>query len=215
MMHANTMPSLPPGMRNGGPARHRAAVPWGLKRGLGRGCRSPSYTSDDAHGVARIKDIPGSTIRARLDEGEVAVITGFQAWEPSRNRVSTLGRGGSDTSAVAVAIALNADLCDIYTDVDGVYTTDPRIVRRPRACPRSPTKEMLEMASLGSKSHADPSVESRDGAQDAHTSVLSSFVAPRCHAGGQPRQLGSAGTIICSEMNRGAARRQRDRLRQG
>src|SRR5262245_38830367 len=88
--------------------------------------------TDSAHGVARIQDVPGDRIRTRLEHGEVAVITGFQGIEPERNRISTLGRGGSDTSAVAVAVAVNADLCDIYTDVDGVYTTDPRIVPRAR-----------------------------------------------------------------------------------
>ena len=84
--------------------------------------------TDSAHGVARIRDIPGDRIRARLDQGEVAVIAGFQGIEPERNRISTLGRGGSDTSAVAIAAAVKADRCDIYTDVDGVYTADPRIV---------------------------------------------------------------------------------------
>ena len=79
------------------------------------------------------------------------VITGFQGIEPERNRISTLGRGGSDTSAVALAVAVKADLCDIYTDVDGVYTTDPRIVPRARRLPKFSYEEMLEMASLGSK----------------------------------------------------------------
>ena len=104
-----------------------------------QGWQIPIVT-DSAHGVARIKDIPGEKIRARLEQGEVAVITGFQGIEPERNRISTLGRGGSDTSAVAIAVAVKADLCDIYTDVDGVYTTDPRIVPRARRLPRSPTR---------------------------------------------------------------------------
>jgi aspartate kinase len=107
--------------------------------------------TDDAHGVARIKDIPGDKIRARLEQGEVAVITGFQGIEPNRNRISTLGRGGSDTSAVALAVAVRADLCDIYTDVDGVFTTDPRIVPRARRLAKVSYEEMLEMASWAPK----------------------------------------------------------------
>ena len=103
----------------------------GIQARSWQGWQIPIVT-DNAHGVARIKDIPGDKIRARLEQGEVAVITGFQGIEPERNRISTLGRGGSDTSAVAVAVAVRADLCDIYTDVDGVYTTDPRIVPRAR-----------------------------------------------------------------------------------
>ena len=115
-----------------------------------QGWQIPILT-DDAHGVARITEIPGDKIRARLEQGEVAVITGFQGIEPNRNRISTLGRGGSDTSAVALAVAVRADLCDIYTDVDGVFTTDPRIVPRARRLAKISYEEMLEMASLGSK----------------------------------------------------------------
>ena len=104
----------------------------GIQARSWQGWQIPIIT-DNAHGVARIKSIPGDKIRERLEQGEVAVITGFQGIEPDRNRVATLGRGGSDTSAVAIAVAVKADLCDIYTDVDGVYTTDPRIV--PKATP--------------------------------------------------------------------------------
>src|SRR6185295_13748352 len=123
-----------------------------------QGWQIPILT-DDAHGVARIKDIPGDKIRARLEQGEVAVITGFQGVEPDRNRISTLGRGGSDTSAVAIAIAVKADLCDIYTDVDGVYTADPRIVPRAQRLDRIAYEEMLELASLGAKVMQVRSVE--------------------------------------------------------
>ena len=130
----------------------------GIQARSWQGWQIPIIT-DNAHGVARIKDIPGDKIRARLEQGEVAVITGFQGIEPERNRISTLGRGGSDTSAVAIAVAVKADLCDIYTDVDGVYTTDPRIVPRARRLPKVSYEEMLEMASLGSKVLQTRSVE--------------------------------------------------------
>jgi aspartate kinase len=169
----------------------------GLKARSWQGWQIPIIT-DDAHGVARIKDIPGATLRARLDEGEVAVITGFQGVEPSRNRISTLGRGGSDTSAVAVAIALNADLCDIYTDVDGVYTTDPRIVPKATRLPKISYEEMLEMASLGSKVMQTRSVELAM-VHKMRTRVLSSFVAPDAMPAVSPANWDHLGTIICSE----------------
>src|SRR5271166_5047974 len=106
--------------------------------------------TDDAHGGARIDRIEAANLLRRLDQGEVAVVAGFQGISP-RNRITTLGRGGSDTTAVALAAALKADRCDIYTDVDGVYTTDPRIVRSARRLPRVSYEEMLEMASVGAK----------------------------------------------------------------
>lgn len=106
--------------------------------------------TDDAHGSARILDIPGDEIVRRMGEGQVAVFAGFQGVDP-QGRVTTLGRGGSDTSAVALAAAVGADRCDIYTDVDGVYTTDPRIVARARKLDRITYEEMLEMASQGAK----------------------------------------------------------------
>ena len=105
------------------------------------------------------------------------MITGFQGIEPERNRVSTLGRGGSDTSAVAIAVAVKADLCDIYTDVDGVYTTDPRIVPRARRLPKVSYEEMLEMASQGSKVLQTRSVELAM-VHKMRVRVLSSFAAP-------------------------------------
>ncbi len=169
----------------------------GLKARSWQGWQIPIIT-DDAHGVARIKDIPGEKIRQRLEEGEVAVITGFQGVEPSRNRISTLGRGGSDTSAVALAIAVKADLCDIYTDVDGVYTTDPRIVPKARRLQKISYEEMLEMASLGSKVMQTRSVELAM-VHKMRTRVLSSFVAPDAMPAVSPDNWDQLGTIICSE----------------
>ncbi len=110
------------------------------------------------HGSARIISIDPSQLDVRLAEGQVAVVAGFQGIAPD-NRISTLGRGGSDTSAVAIAAALKADRCDIYTDVDGVYTTDPRIVAKARRLEKIAFEEMLEMASLGAKVLQTRSVE--------------------------------------------------------
>jgi len=106
--------------------------------------------TNEMHGKARIEDIDTAEIVRRFENKEVAVVAGFQGVSP-RGRIATLGRGGSDTSAVALAAALNADRCDIYTDVDGVYTTDPRIVPKARKIDRISHEEMLEMASLGAK----------------------------------------------------------------
>lgn len=113
------------------------------------GWQVPISTSG-VHGAARIEDVETVNLEKRLSEGQVAVIAGFQGLGPD-NRITTLGRGGSDTSAVVLAAALKADRCDIYTDVDGVYTTDPRIVTRARKLDRVSYEEMLEMASLGAK----------------------------------------------------------------
>ena len=98
-------------------------------------------------------------LERRLAEGQVAVIAGFQGLEPERNRITTLGRGGTDTSGVALAAALGAERCDIYTDVDGVYTSDPRIVAKARKLEKVTYEEMLEMASLGAKVLQTRSVE--------------------------------------------------------
>ncbi len=106
--------------------------------------------SDDAHGKARITRIETDKIVAGFERGEIAVVPGFQAVDP-QGRITTLGRGGSDTSAVALAAALKADRCDIYTDVEGVYTTDPRIVAKARKLDKITFEEMLEMASQGAK----------------------------------------------------------------
>jgi len=121
------------------------------------GWQIPIKTSD-MHGSARILDIPPERLNERLAQGQVAVVAGFQG-VAGDSRVSTLGRGGSDTSAVALAAALKADLCDIYTDVDGVYTTDPRITSKARRLEKVAYEEMLELASLGAKVLQTRSVE--------------------------------------------------------
>ena len=113
------------------------------------GWQMPIVT-DDMHGKARIEKIETAEIGRRIDQSEVAVVAGFQGLGP-RNRITTLGRGGSDASAVALASALGAERCDIFTDVDGVYTSDPRIVAKARKLDRIAFEEMLEMASLGAK----------------------------------------------------------------
>ncbi len=107
-------------------------------------------STDGAHASARIEGIDTTALAAAMASGEVAVITGFQGMDAA-GRIATLGRGGSDTSAVAIAAAVKADRCDIYTDVDGVYTTDPRIVPRARKLKRVTYEEMLELASVGAK----------------------------------------------------------------
>ena len=114
--------------------------------------------TDDAHGNARIEDIDVTEILRRLDDGQDAVVTGFQGID-AQGRVTTLGRGGSDTSAVALAAALDAERCDIHTDVDGVYTSDPRIVAKAHKLDRVTYEEMLEMASQGAKVLQTRSVE--------------------------------------------------------
>ncbi len=114
--------------------------------------------TDDVHGKARISSIETEELDRRMKTGEVPVVAGFQGVSPA-GRITTLGRGGSDTSAVALAAALKADRCDIYTDVDGVYTCDPRIVRKARKLHKITYEEMLEMASLGAKVLQTRSVE--------------------------------------------------------
>ena len=123
-----------------------------------QGWQVPIIT-DAAHGSARIQRIETEELERRLAEGQVAVMAGFQGLEPDRNRVTTLGRGGTDTSGVALAAALGAKRCDIYTDVDGVYTSDPRIVTKARKLDKITYEEMLEMASLGAKVLQTRSVE--------------------------------------------------------
>jgi aspartate kinase len=169
----------------------------GVKARSWSGWQIPIETSD-AHGAARILNVPAGKLRKSLDAGEVAVVTGFQGIEPESERVATLGRGGSDTSAVAVAIALNADVCDIYTDVDGVYTTDPRIVAKARRLPKVSYEEMLEMASSGSKVLQTRSVELAMG-HGMRTRVLSSFVAPADMQPVSLDNLDTIGTTVCSE----------------
>lgn len=156
------------------------------------GCPARSYTggqvrilTDNAHNKARILEIDGAGIREDLQAGQVVVVAGFQGVDESGN-ITTLGRGGSDTTAVALAAALNADECQIFTDVDGVYTTDPRIVPTARRLNRVTYEEMLEMASLGSKVLQIRSVEFASK-YNVPLRVLSSFVDD------------AVGTLICKE----------------
>jgi|EP01038_Epipyxis_sp_PR26KG_P011054 aspartate kinase len=144
--------------------------------------------SSSAHASARISDIDAEEVAAAIDSGEVAVIPGFQG-VTEEDRITTLGRGGSDTSAVAVAAALKAERCDIYTDVDGVYTTDPRMVPKAQRLEKISYEEMLEMASLGAKVLQTRSVELAM-AKRVPVRVLSSFVEP-----GEP----NPGTLVCDE----------------
>jgi aspartate kinase len=141
-------------------------------------------------GAARITSVDGERLIAHLAERkEVAIIAGFQGLNKETGRVTTLGRGGSDTSAVAIAAAIKADRCDIYTDVDGVYTSDPRVVPKARRLDRVTYEEMLEMASLGAKVMQVRSVELAM-VKKVKTCVRSSFDDPE-----SPR----AGTLICDE----------------
>ena len=145
------------------------------------GCKARSWLgwqlpihTDDAHAKARIESIDSAELLASMAAGEIAVIPGFQGLT-ANNRVTTLGRGGSDTSAVAVAAAIGADRCDIYTDVDGVYTTDPRIVAKARKLKNVTYEEMLELASVGSKVLQTRSV-SLAMKEKVRVQVLSSFI---------------------------------------
>jgi len=145
------------------------------------GCKARSWLgwqlpvkTDDAHAKARIEDIDSEALLASMAAGEIAVIPGFQGLSPA-GRVTTLGRGGSDTSAVAVAAAVGADRCDIYTDVDGVYTTDPRIVAKAKKLKNVTYEEMLELASVGSKVLQTRSV-SLAMKENVRVQVLSSFI---------------------------------------
>ena len=153
-----------------------------------QGWQIPILTSD-AHGSARIADIDGAAMRKSLAGRQVAVVSGFQGVHKDSGRITTLGRGGSDTSAVALAAALEADRCDIYTDVDGVYTTDPRIVAKARRLDKIAFEEMLEMASLGAKVLQVRSVELAM-LHRVPTYVRSSFDDPA-----DPKE----GTLICDE----------------
>ncbi len=132
--------------------------------------------TNDAYMKARIESIDGKRVKKDLDSGKVVIITGFQGVD-ANNNITTLGRGGSDTSAVAVAAAIKADECLIYTDVDGVYTTDPRVVENARRMDKITFEEMLEMASLGSKVLQIRSVEFA-GKYQVKTRVLSSLTDP-------------------------------------
>ncbi len=156
----------------------------GVKARSWLGWQVPIQTSA-VHGSARIEAVPAGEMAKAMEAGEVAVVAGFQGVAPG-TRISTLGRGGSDTSAVAVAAGINAERCDIYTDVDGVYTTDPRIVPNARRLPKIAFEEMLEMASLGAKVLQTRSVEIAM-LHRVPTRVLSTFT---------PDQ---GGTLLCDE----------------
>jgi aspartate kinase len=159
-----------------------------------QGWQLPILTSD-AHASARILDVNGEELIRRFKERrEVAVVSGFQGLHKDTGRITTLGRGGSDTSAVAIAAAINADRCDIYTDVDGVYTTDPRVVPRAQRLDKVAFEEMLELASLGAKVLQVRSVELAM-VQNVRVFVRSSFDAPESvNPHGTP-----PGTLICDE----------------
>ncbi|MEM8790062.1 MAG: aspartate kinase [Pseudomonadota bacterium] len=148
-----------------------------------QGWQIPVHTSG-AHSAARIEDIDTANLERKFEEGLHAVISGFQGLGPD-NRITTLGRGGSDTTAVAFAAALGAERCDIYTDVDGVYTTDPRIERRARKLDKISFEEMLELASLGAKVLQTRSVELAM-IHNVRLQVLSSFED-------------KPGTLVCDE----------------
>ena len=153
-----------------------------------QGWQIPLLT-DDAHGSARIAGIEGKNILDGFAKHEIAVVAGFQGIHAETGRVTTLGRGGSDTSAVALAAALSADRCDIYTDVDGVYTTDPRVVPKAQRLDKVSFEEMLEMASMGAKVLQVRSVEVAM-VHKVKTYVRSSFDDPA-----DPK----LGTLICDE----------------
>jgi aspartate kinase len=159
-----------------------------------QGWQLPILTSN-AHGSARILDVNGAELIKRFKErGEVAVIAGFQGVHKETGRITTLGRGGSDTSAVAVAAAIRAERCDIYTDVDGVYTSDPRVVPRARRLDKIAFEEMLELASLGAKVLQVRSVE-LGMVHNVRIFVRSSFDRPEdIDPHGTP-----PGTLICDE----------------
>ncbi|WP_439923403.1 aspartate kinase [Nitrobacter sp. JJSN] len=166
----------------------------GIQARSWQGWQIPIRTSE-AHASARILEIDGGELVNRFKERkEVAVIAGFQGISPQTGRITTLGRGGSDTSAVAIAAAIRADRCDIYTDVDGVYTTDPRVVPKARRLDKIAFEDMLELASQGAKVLQVRSVE-LGMTQNMPIFVRSSFDKPEdIDPHGTP-----PGTLICSE----------------
>jgi aspartate kinase len=158
-----------------------------------QGWQLPVETSD-AHGAARILDINAEELIRHFAGREVAVIAGFQGVHRETRRIATLGRGGSDTSAVAIAAAIRADRCDIYTDVDGVYTTDPRVVPKAHRLDKIAFEEMLEMASLGAKVMQVRSIE-LGMVHNVRIFVRSSFDKPE----DIDPHLAPPGTLICDE----------------
>ena len=166
----------------------------GIQARSWQGWQIPIRTSD-AHASARILEIDGAELINRFkDRQEVAVIAGFQGIHPPTGRITTLGRGGSDTSAVAIAAAIHADRCDIYTDVDGVYTTDPRVVPKARRLDKIAFEDMLELASQGAKVLQVRSVE-LGMVHNMPVFVRSSFDKPEDI---DPHAT-PPGTLICSE----------------
>src|SRR3954465_15192806 len=160
-----------------------------------QGWQLPILTSN-AHGSARIDDVNAAEILTRFRERrQVAVIAGFQGLHKDTGRITTLGRGGSDTSAVAIAAAIHADRCDIYTDVDGVYTSDPRVVPRAKRLEKIAFEEMLELASLGAKVMQVRSVE-LGMVHNVRIFVRSSFERPEDI---DPMSNHPPGTMICDE----------------
>jgi aspartate kinase len=168
----------------------------GVKARSWQGWQIPLHT-DTAHRAARITGIDVGALKASIQKGEVAVVAGFQGIAPG-NRIATLGRGGSDTSAVALAAALQADRCDIYTDVDGVYSTDPRVVPKAHRMDRISYEEMLEMASQGAKVLQTRSVELAMQ-KGVRVLVRSSFDAPDIVAKGDAETGEGIGTLVCHE----------------
>jgi aspartate kinase len=170
------------------------------------GWQLPVHT-DAAHASARIEGMDAAALLASMAAGEIAVIPGFQGVGDD-GRVTTLGRGGSDTSAVAVAAAVKADRCDIYTDVDGVYTTDPRIVAKARKLTHVTYEEMLELASVGSKVMQTRSV-SLAMKEDVRVQVLSSFIDDDAPAADE-----QPGTMIVSDEELARIQKDMDMERQ-
>jgi aspartate kinase len=168
----------------------------GVKARSWQGWQIPLMTNE-AHRSARITGVAIDELKARALAGEVAVVAGFQGIAPG-NRISTLGRGGSDTSAVALAAALTADRCDIYTDVDGVYTTDPRVVPKAHRLDRISYEEMLEMASQGAKVLQTRSVELAMQ-KGVRVLVRSSFDPPDLGGKRATDNVVELGTLVCHE----------------
>ena len=211
MTRANTTPWWRPASRSPSGLLAIALQTMGVKARSWQGWQLPIKTSD-AHGSARILDIDGDELIRRFKErGEVAVISGFQGVHPETGRITTLGRGGSDTSAVAIAAAIRADRCDIYTDVDGVYTTDPRVVPKARRLDKIAFEEMLEMASLGAKVMQVRSIELGmvHQVRDLRALVL------RQARGHRSPHLPSRNPHLRRGGNHGTAGRHRHRLLQG
>ena len=194
MTRANTTPWSHPASRSPPGCWRSCCRRIGIQARSWQGWQIPIRTSD-AHASARILEIDGAELINRFRERkEVAVIAGFQGINPQTGRITTLGRGGSDTSAVAIAAAIHADRCDIYTDVDGVYTTDPRVVPKARRLDKIAFEDMLELASQGAKVLQVRSVE-LGMVHNMPVFVRSSFDKPEdIDPHGTP-----PGTLICSE----------------